>query len=127
MSRQRRLKHESAESGSYSSSDNGNSSNSNSSGGGRESRHLGNATSDTEHSDKEQSRQMDAYEARKQDGFSSDTEEYFSAGNFERNQSGDHQGPEQMDVDVVTKRKRTKNRTRQKVKRLLHAMSNLLN
>ena len=57
MSRQRRLKVESAESGSYSSSDNGDCGSC--SGSGRESRHLGNATSGTEHSDREQSMPMD--------------------------------------------------------------------
>ena len=122
ISRQRRLKRESAESGSYS-SDNGDSS---SSGSDKKSRHYGNVASDTGHSNGGESVPMDIYEKQEQNHYSSDTEEYFSAGDFERNQRGEYSIAEDTDVDNVTRRKHTRSRTRQKVKRLLYAMSNLL-
>ena len=111
--RQRRLKRESAESGSYS-SDNDDSS---SSGSDKKSRHYGNVASDTDHSNRGESVPMDIYEKQEQNHYSSDTEEYFSAGDFERNQRGEYSIAEDMDVDNVTRRKHTRSRTRQKVKR----------
>ncbi|MCG8045073.1 MAG: hypothetical protein N0E48_05300 [Candidatus Thiodiazotropha endolucinida] len=125
MSRQRRLRKQSAGSGSYS-SDDGNSSSSGSDDSDRKGRHYSNDSSYDERSDREQPVPMDTNGKQEQNHYSSDTEEYFSTGEFERNQGEETSRAEYMDVDNVTRRKHTRSRTRQKVKRLLYAMSNLL-
>ena len=80
----------------------------------------------SEHTSMELSMTMDNHVTDKQNGHSSDTEEYFSTGEFEGNQGIVPQGSEQMEVDAVLKHKNTKDKTKRKVKRLLHAMSSFL-
>ena len=123
MARQRRLKRENADSSSCDSSDN---TDGNDSSDKSNDRYSSRIVPGSEHSSMEQSMTMDNHVTDKQNGYSSDTEEYFSTGEFERNQEIIPQGSEQMEVDAVVKHKHTKDKTKRKVKRLLHAMSSLL-
>ena len=136
MARERRLKKESADSSTYSSSGSKDIDSKSSSGSGNGSSnsndrgkfkgHLSDSASGNEYSGMEQSIPMETQETENHNGYNSDTEEYFSAGEFERNQGVSLQGPDQMEVDTVTKRKRSKKRKGQKVKQLFKALSNLL-